>query len=340
MSKPRWRALTWLAAAGCGQVLIVGDEAQDFASALPARGAGAAGRVAQSRLASTTAGGSGPLRVLFLDGTGRYVDRVVVPCGQLCAPITAEVSGDTGSYTIEWEDGSTSAMHNVCLGANAAVRVTDTGARREIMPSVVFPIMVENACVTAAMAVTASVSQTMMQPRVCVAPPEPRCDLGGGVVLPEELTVDVSGGTIKYYAQGATLPAGRYRVTYIDGCATFGGRPSDGLGVGWSVNGQNTMPGLWGCYLVDNTGKAFAVPPGTIGSFVGGSAANGGGAYMTYAECVAANCDQPPFDFDYSGGKLGVARDGGGVGSVDDLGGEVEGGRSPTFRLTRLDPCL
>ena len=64
------------------------------------------------------------------------------------------------------------------------------------------------------------------------------------------------------------------------------------------------------------------------------------GAYPTYAECVAANCDVPPVDFDYAGGKLGLLREpGGALGAIDDLDGSDQGGRAPTFRLTRLDAC-
>jgi hypothetical protein len=64
------------------------------------------------------------------------------------------------------------------------------------------------------------------------------------------------------------------------------------------------------------------------------------GAFTSYAACVAANCSVPPLDFDHAGGKLGILRDGVTVGAIDDVGGETQGGRSPTFRLSRLDPCV
>jgi hypothetical protein len=269
---------------------------------------------------------------MIQDDSGQAQSKLSVDCSDACIDLEAVVSGGNAPYNFAWEDGSHNAKRRLCATADTHVRVE---VRDTAQMTAEFTLEASSASAE----LDLQVQGCMQTAGMCHAPAPARCELGDGIALPEELTVDVQGGMIQYYAQGAKLPAGRYRVSYVDGCATFGGKPSDGLEVGWSVNGQNTMPGIWGCYLVDDAGMAFAIPPGTVGSFVGGSEADGGGAYKTYAECVAANCDLPPFDFDYPGGKLGVARDGGGIGSFDDLGGEAEGGRSPTFRLTRLDGC-
>lgn len=91
--------------------------------------------------------------------------------------------------------------------------------------------------------------------------------------------------------------------------------------------------------MVANDTEILGLTPGTVGIFDSDDETLGG-AFTNYEDCVAANCEQPPIDFDFAGGTLGVQRDGGGVlGAVDDAGGEMVGGRSPTFRLTRLDGC-
>lgn len=172
--------------------------------------------------------------------------------------------------------------------------------------------------------------------KVCHPNNGPTCKLAGGITLPDEVTVDVQGATQIHFAGGAKLPAGRYRLEYVDGCNTFG----DPLLCGWTVSGSHNNPGVFDCFLVGNDTTVIAGAPGTVGAFVDPDPTLGG-AFATYAECVAANCDTPPLDFDFAGGTLGVQRDGGGVlGAIDDLGGESEGGRSPTFRLSRLDACV
>jgi hypothetical protein len=116
------------------------------------------------------------------------------------------------------------------------------------------------------------------------------------------LTVDVPGASVRYFAGGAALPAGRYRLAYVDGCNSYG------IGVGWAVHGARSILGVFSCSLIGDDGNAFAFTPGT--------------------------------ELYFAGGKLGILRDGGGVlGAIDDLGGEYEGGRSPTFRLSLLGAC-
>jgi hypothetical protein len=160
------------------------------------------------------------------------------------------------------------------------------------------------------------------------------CHLGNGVTLPEDKTVDLA-GNLQLFVGGATLPAGRYRLSYVDGCNIY------------SVLGTKSVSGKGNCALVDENGAYIADTPGTVALVPVGVISLADGylipAYSTYDECVAANCEPPPLDFDFAGGKLGVKSN---PPSVDTaslglviLGGESEGGRNPTFRLTRLDPC-
>jgi hypothetical protein len=172
-----------------------------------------------------------------------------------------------------------------------------------------------------------------MTTATCGMPAQAACEVAPGISLPEELTVDIPGATQRHFAKGAKLPAGRYRIEYVDGCNTYG------IGCDWTVHGSKSQPGLMSCFLVADDSSVLTLTPGTSGVYVD-SDPTIGGAYATYAECVAANCTQPPIDFDFPGGTLGVQRDGGGtLGAVDDQGGEAMGGRSPTFRLSRLDGC-
>lgn len=285
---------------------------------------------------NTSASGPG-LRVEIRDEKGQPIHELSVDCSGKCLTLEAAAVGGNEPYTFSWEDGSHDAKHKVCPSADTHITVE---ARDTAQMTAEFAIEAQQASARLELHVQGCASVAEGPVKACRAEPPPACDLGDGIVLPETLTVDVPGGTIQYYAHGAALPAGRYRLSYVDGCATFGGSPSDGFEVGWTVNGQSTMPGVWGCYLAGSDGTAFAVAPGTVGTFVGPSSDDGvSGAFMSYAECVEANCDLPALELDFPGGKLGIGRDGGGVGSVDDLGGEAEGGVSPTFRLYRMDGC-
>lgn len=157
------------------------------------------------------------------------------------------------------------------------------------------------------------------------------CDLGDGVRLPEELTL-LEVERAFDFAAGASMPAGRYRVTYVDGCRRF--EPNGG----WTVHGSAlTISGTSACWVVDGTGAQIVMAPGTAG-FLAGEGFEPYGAFATYPECVAANCALAPVDFDFAGGTLGLL-DTGDTNPVDDERGEAAGGRSPTYRLTRLDAC-
>lgn len=158
------------------------------------------------------------------------------------------------------------------------------------------------------------------------------CDLGGGVILPEDLTL-LEVEQAVYFAGGASLPAGRYRIAYVDGCRRF--EPSNG---GWTVHGSVlTITGTSACWVVDGAGEQVVMTPGTAG-FLVGEGFEPYGAFATYPECIAANCALAAVEFEFAGGTLGLL-DTGDTNPVDDERGEAAGGRSPTFRLTRLDAC-
>lgn len=138
------------------------------------------------------------------------------------------------------------------------------------------------------------------------------------------LTVTAGPGT-SYFADGKTLPAGDYTLSYVDGCWHSGV-------VAWTVN-----LGGEGYALVGGQPEHMIVmAPGTVGTFAGGL-----GAYFTYDECVAANVGRPSVSFHFEGGQLGLQLE-----SLTPIttfinveGGEAAGGVSPTFRLTCTGVC-
>jgi len=309
-----------------------------------------------SRDAGQLTGMASPFGVAIQNAAGMVIDGLTVQCPGDCADIEAAAHGGGAPYSFKWEDGSASAKRHVCPVASGtySVEVSDTVINAAEFGSAAQTATAELttrvlSCTDAGApdsgapdtgAPDSGAPDTGAPPvDLCRAEPAPACKLGTGIVLPEDVTVDVQGATVHYYGGGAALPAGRYRLSYVDGCLTFGGGPSDGLGIGWTINGQTDAPGLFNCFLVGDDGAPFLVAPGTVGALVGPDRSAAQGAFATCAECVAANCNVAPVDFDFKGGKLGVARDAGGIGAIDDLGGESEGGRSPTYRLTRLDAC-
>jgi hypothetical protein len=138
------------------------------------------------------------------------------------------------------------------------------------------------------------------------------------------LTV-VPGLTTTYFADGRSLSAGDYTLVYVDGCWRSGV-------VAWTVNLGGE--GYW--VVGGQPEQRLKMAPGSVGTFAGGL-----GAYATYAECIATNVGRPGITFHFDGGPLGLKLE-----SLDPItltigiqGGESEGGRSPTFRLTCVGGC-
>jgi hypothetical protein len=140
----------------------------------------------------------------------------------------------------------------------------------------------------------------------------PACKLGN-------VTGDAFGNTV-YFANGAALPAGTYRVTYVDGCMKYSASQD------WSVNayGLNDPAGSDHWWFVANGQRiASVIPPGTVGFLVGQ------GGFATFDECVQANLALPPVDITIPAGPLGVWLE------DNPYGDNVPGlnGRSPTWSL-------
>jgi hypothetical protein len=139
-------------------------------------------------------------------------------------------------------------------------------------------------------------------------------DAGGGALCATGDTAvgDPLGGMVTYFRQGAVVPAGRYRVSYLDGCMRFG-EP-----VGWTI--QNQLPVSW-FLVLDTAANVVGTLPGVTGL-----------GYENFDDCVVESLRSPPLEVDFAGGKLGVVM-------VDfPLTDNIEGlnGRNPTWCLTPL----
>jgi hypothetical protein len=130
-------------------------------------------------------------------------------------------------------------------------------------------------------------------------------------------------GQIGFFAGGASLPAGHYRVTYADGCMKYASFQ------GWALNAYADASDGW--WLVGaTTSIRYLILPGTVGYELGA------GGFDTFDACVLANHKLPPIDFEFLGGPLGAWLED--TPYYDNLPGP--NGRSPSWRLTYLDgPC-
>jgi hypothetical protein len=150
------------------------------------------------------------------------------------------------------------------------------------------------------------------------------CDFGSAASFATQSSLDLF-GQITYFAGGDVLPAGRYRVQYVDGCMKYG------PGQDWTV--QAYADGSDAFWLGATTGDKLFLPPATAGY---SATAGGGGAYVTFDECVAANLALPPSEFDFAGGQLGVWLADSQY--SDNMAGTD--GRNPKWSLTLLGSCM
>jgi hypothetical protein len=135
------------------------------------------------------------------------------------------------------------------------------------------------------------------------------CDFG-------TIVSDPFGGAVLWNG-GAPLPAGHYRVTYVDGCMKYG--PSQGWSVNAYANGPDTL------FVVTSGDVTIAPAPGTVGFFLGQ------GGFASFDDCVKTNlAEDAPLAFDFAGGVLGLHLADGPYG--DNVAGES--GRNPTYRLS------
>ena len=117
---------------------------------------------------------------------------------------------------------------------------------------------------------------------VDAGPPE-GCELGQVSSTATTSNLDLF-GTPAYFNQGQPVPAGTYRITYVDGCMKYASSQ------GWTVNAYAANQSCW--YVVGvTTSDRIVVPPGTVGYSVGG------GAYANFEDCVTASLQVPPVEF-------------------------------------------
>ncbi len=126
-------------------------------------------------------------------------------------------------------------------------------------------------------------------------------------------------GQIAYFDLGAALPAGHYRVTYVDGCGKYSSAQA------WAIHAYADGSIAW--WLGSTSGNKLVLLPGTSGIF------EGQGGYTDFEACVAANALLAPIEFDFAGGVLGVWV------SDDNYYDNVAGlnGRNPVWKLTLLN---
>jgi len=148
------------------------------------------------------------------------------------------------------------------------------------------------------------------------------CEVGEVASAGTNQNLDLFGNVV-YFADGSDLPAGRYRIKYVDGCMKYSSSQA------WSVQAYpGAEPDGWWLVGADQTQKV-AVPPGTTG-FVLES-----GGFATFEECVAANLDLPASELEFAGGKLGVWLQDSPY--ADNLAGLDD--RNPKWMLTLLGDC-
>jgi hypothetical protein len=147
------------------------------------------------------------------------------------------------------------------------------------------------------------------------------CDLGSAGSFATQQSLDLF-GQIVYFDNGKMLPAGHYRVQYVDGCMKYSSAQD------WAV--QAYADGSDAFWLVGATSaNRILILPGTVGFMVGS------GGFATFDECVAANLALPPEEFDFAGGPIGVWLSDSPY--SDNVAGT--GGRNPKWSLTLLGDC-
>jgi hypothetical protein len=147
------------------------------------------------------------------------------------------------------------------------------------------------------------------------------CDLGAVANFATDQTLDIFGQPT-YYLGGGPLPPGRYRVSYVDGCMKYSSAQD------WTVNAYQGDPDSW--WLIGaTTSDRILVPPGTVGYFISN------GAFATFDECVAANANIAPIEFQFDGGPIGVWLQDNPY--TDNVAGT--NGRNPKWDLTLLGDC-
>lgn len=139
------------------------------------------------------------------------------------------------------------------------------------------------------------------------------CMLGEAGSFATDESLDLF-GQITYFAKSTSLPAGRYRVSYVDGCMKYNAI------LPWTVN-QSSPPSGWWLVGASNSDKVTLLPGVVSSDFFG-----------TFESCVSASKSMPGVEFDFAGGKLGLWLD---DAPYQDNAAGVDG-RNPKWQLTLL----
>jgi hypothetical protein len=257
-------------------------------------------------------GGDDTLTALITEPPSEMaIEIITISCAGECKQVLAVATGGNDPYTFSWNDGVTTAAREICVDNDTtfSVTVSDTAIVDGEFPYV-------------AQTVTASVTAHVLD-----------CPSDGGVadagcaavIGPQDLvgtaTVLVNGPDATaapaptMFANGSDLPAGRYRLRYVDGCLMYS------FGLGWMVT-SSVENGVWLVSRSSNDRVVKAPPTASVATAV-------------FADCVSAARMSAPVDFDFAGGPLGVWL----LDSpyIDNVPGE--NGRNPTYELERLCPA-
>jgi hypothetical protein len=148
------------------------------------------------------------------------------------------------------------------------------------------------------------------------------CPFGEAVSKASAATPDQF-ATPVYFNGGAPVPAGRYRVSYVDGCMKYSATQ------GWAVNAYDETGCCTWWIVGETTGDRKIGAPGTIGFLVGQ------GGFSDFDACVAANRAIAPRTFEHAGGRLGIWL------ADSPYSDNLPGldGRNPKWKLDRLTSC-
>lgn len=291
-------------AGGHSPDLIVGKDGSGGSASVPSGNSGGA------IILPGDAAKSNPFSAHIESPPGVTVEIITLSCSNECADVVAVAKGGFAPYSFRWEDGSVNAARRVCPTSATIYRVsvTDTGRssgeHRRDPETVSVPLTV-----------------TML---TCphdggVSPEAGTCaPLPPNATLPVDLTPDIFNEPTHFFG-GTPLPAGRYRVAYVDGCMKYDANWT------WTVHGS---PNFQFLLIGAATTDVLGVLPGTFAPIAFGVT-----GYASYDDCVAANRALPPLDFDFAGGALGLWQND--VIPADNIAGAT----SPTWRLSRLDRC-
>ena len=239
------------------------------------------------------------------------VSNLTLGCKQPCADLEVLAYGGHPPYTFAWEDGTKDAKRHVCPSMDSVYRVTVSDTAIETPEFGIAASTIERS--VQVKVVGCPTEDAGVQEAKDAAPPAETCTDGVASGKSWELMPDMF-GMPSFFAEGADLPAGRYRIDYVDGCIRF-----DPLIYFWTVHGFVTFE-----YVVfrESTANLIGLAPGVVSLF----------GYGVFEDCITANKAVEPLLVDHPGGKLGIWNND--FMPSDNTAGE--GNRNPKWRLSRV----